>query len=118
MVGNIKEKYITRSIEPLSLKQTEKIIDQMNNSVCKINNNDKGMGFFVKIPYKSTLLPVLIASNQTINIYDIKINKYISLYLNNDKKIKSIKLDNNRLTYTNEKINISIIEILKKMNKI
>ena len=111
MAYNRKEKIMISSPEPVTLKSTEKIIEQMNNSVCKINNNDKGMGFFVKIPYKSTLLPVLIASNQTINIYDIKINKYISLYLNNDKKIKTIKLDNNRLTYTNEKLNITIIEI-------
>ena len=43
MVDNIKEKYITRSIEPLSLKQTEKILEQMNNNICRINN--KGNGF-------------------------------------------------------------------------
>ena len=50
MVDNRKEKYIT-SHEPVSLKQTEKIIEQMkSNSICRINN--KGTGFFTKIPYK------------------------------------------------------------------
>ena len=110
MVDRIKEQNISTSPEPISLKITEKIIEQMkNNSICRIN--DKGTGFFTKIPYKSKLLPVLITSNQVINTDDIKNNRNISLYLNNDKKIKTIKLDNNRLKYTNEKLDITIIEI-------
>ena len=102
MVDNRKEKYTT-SPEPISLRQTENILEQMkSNSICRIN--DKGTGFFVKIPYKTKLLPVLITTNQVVNAGDIRDNKNISLYLNNDKKIKTIKLDNNRLKYTNEKI--------------
>ena len=108
MVDNRKEKYNTKSIEPISLKQTENILEQMNNSICRIN--DKGTGFFVKIPYKSKLLPVLITTNHIINIDDIQDNKSISILLNNDKKIKTIKLDN-RLMYTNEKLDATIIEI-------
>ena len=83
----------------------------MNNSICKIYNNDNGNGFFVKIPYKSNLLPVLITTNHVINQYDIMTNKNISLYLNNDKIIKILKLDNNRIMYTNEKLDITIIEL-------
>ena len=49
-MDNRKEKYNTKSLEPILLRQTEKILDQMNNSICRIN--DKGNGFFVKIPYK------------------------------------------------------------------
>ena len=109
MVDNRKEKYSTTSLEPLSLKQTEKIIDQMNNSICRIN--DIGTGFFVKIPYKSQLLPVLVTTSKVINLYDILCNKNISIHLNNDKIIKNIKLDNNRLMYANEKFDITIIEI-------
>ena len=110
MVDNAKEKYTAISPEPLLLKQTEKILEQMkSNSICRIN--DKGTGFFVKIPYKSKLLPVLITSNQVINIDDIQNKTNISLYINNVKKIKTIKLDNNRLIYTNEKLDITIIEI-------
>ena len=109
MVDNIKENCTSSSLEPVSLKQTEKIIEQMNNSICRIN--DKGTGFFVKIPYKSKLLPVLITTNHVINTDDIINNKNISIFLNNDKKIKTIKLDNNRLKYTNEKLDITIIEI-------
>ena len=43
----IKEKYTNSSPDPISLKQTEKIIEQMkNNSICRINN--KETGFFCK----------------------------------------------------------------------
>ena len=98
--------------EPLSLKKTEKIIEQMKNCICRIN--DKGTGFFVKIPYKSKLLPTIITTNYVINSYDIQNDKNISLYLNNNKTIKIIKLDNNRLKYTNEKLDVTIIEIKEK----
>ena len=80
-----------------------------NNNICRINN--KGNGFFVKIPYKSKLLPLLITSNQVINTDDIQNNRNISLYLGDNKKIKTIKLDNNRIKYTNEKFDITILEI-------
>ena len=109
MVDNRKEKYTT-SPEPISLRQTENILEQMkSNSICRIN--DKGTGFFVKIPYKSKLLPVLITTNNIINTDDIQDNKNISILLNNDKKIKKIKLDENRIMHTNEKLDITIIEI-------
>ena len=110
---NMKGRYNTIPLEPISLKQSEKIIEQMkSNSICRINN--KGTGFFVKIPYKSKLLPVLITTNQVINIYDILCNRNILLHLNNE--IKTIKLDNNRLMYTNAKFDISIIEIKEEDN--
>ena len=107
-----KEKLNTISLEPVSLKQTEKIIEQMKgNSLCRVNGEETG--FFVKIPYKSKLLPVLITTDHAININDILCNSDISLHFNNDQIIKAITLDNNRLMYTNEKFDISIIEILE-----
>ena len=79
MADKVKEKSIINSPEPISLKGIEKIIEQMkNNSICRIN--DKGTGFFVKIPYKSKLLPVLITNNHVINFEDI-INKKNYHYL-------------------------------------
>ena len=62
MSDNIKDKYMKIFPDPVSLRQTERIIGQIkNNSICRING--KGTGFFTKIPYKSKLLPVLITSN-------------------------------------------------------
>ena len=114
MVDTTKEKYMVSLPDPVSLEGTQKIIDQMNNSVCLIyNEKRKGTGFFVKIPYKSNLLPVLITSNQVINKDDILKMKTISIYINNEKKIKTLKLDRNRKIYTNEKLDITIIEIIE-----
>jgi hypothetical protein len=118
MVDRIKEQYNTIIPEPVSLKITEKIVEQMNNSICRIENNCKGTGFFVKVPYKSELLPVLITTNHAINIDDIIFNKKILLYLNNDKEIKELKLDDNRLRYTNEKFDLTIIEIKENVDKL
>ena len=106
-----KEKFISTSPGPLSIEGVKKILGQMDNSTCKIYNNCEGTGFFTKIPYNLKLLPVLITNNHIISKDDINNNKNITLLLNNAKKIKTIKLDNNRLRYTNEKLDITIIEI-------
>ena len=46
------EKYCENYPNPVSLKSTEKIIEQMKNNVCRIylNEGSKGTGFFCKIP--------------------------------------------------------------------
>ena len=111
MEDSKKEKEILTSPEAVSFEGTKNILDQMNNCVCRIYNNCEGTGFFTKIPYKNQLLSVLITNNHVIGINDIINNQIITLYLNNDKKVKSIKLDNNRLRYTNEIFDITIIEI-------
>jgi len=46
MVDRIKEQNISTSSEPILLKQTEKIVEQMkNNSICRIINHGIGTGF-------------------------------------------------------------------------
>ena len=67
--------------------------------------------FLLKYLINQNYYPVLITNNHIINQDDILNNNYFSIYLNNDKKIKRIQLDNNRLIYTNEKLDITIIEI-------
>ena len=109
------EKYIPTTPEPVSLKGTENILFQMKNCVCRIYNGCKGTGFFTKIPFKSRILPVLITNNHIIGEDDIKNGSLITLYLNNDKALKTFEIDENRLRYTNEKLDITIIEI--KENK-
>ena len=113
-MDNSKEKYIDSLTIPVSFEGTQKIIEQMNSGICLISNdNRKGTGFFVKIPYKSNLLSVLITNNRVINKDDILDIKSISIYINNIKLIKTLKLDRNRKIYTNEKLDITIIEIIE-----
>ena len=114
MEDNQKEKYINISPEPVSLKGTKNIYNQMKKCVCKIYNGIEGTGFFTKISFNYILLPVLITNNHILNENDIKNNKKISIYFN--KEIKNIKIDENRKRYTNKKLDITIIEIKEEDN--
>ena len=116
----IKEKYISTSPEPVSYKGTKEILGQMDNSVCRIyNTKSNGTGFFTKIPYHSKLLPVLITNSHVIDGDNLKINQSITFSLNKDiNDLKVIKLDNNRLRYTNENLDITIIEIKEEKDNL
>ncbi len=113
-----KEKYIKNSPEPLSIDAIEKILEQMKKYVCKIYNGKEGTGFFIKIPYKNSTLTVLITNNHIIEEQDIIDNKIITIYLNYEKKERNIKLDNERLWYTNKDLDTTIIEIKENNDNI
>ena len=106
------------SINPISFEQTEKILEQMKNYICKIIIEDtKGTGFLCKIPLHgdNKLTPVLITSNNIINDNilarkkDITIESFCTSSINR----KKINLSN-RTAYNNKKLGISIIEIVNK----
>ena len=103
----------------ISYDCTEKIIEQMKNNVCKIMiGNTQGSGFFCKIPFpdKNNMLPVFITNNHNINDNLLKDGSTeISYYIKKEKVLKKLKLKNRR-TYTNEKYDVTIIEIKKEDN--
>ena len=113
-----KEKSIKTSPESVTFEGTKRILDQMNQCVCKIHNKVEGTGFFTKIPFNSKLLPVLITNNHVLGENEIKNNNIITLSLNYDKKIKTIEIDEDRKIYTNEKLDITIIEIKEKKDNL
>ena len=83
----------------------------MNNSVCRIDLGLKtGTGFLCLIPYPNidNLLKVLITCNHVFN--DIKIGNKLKVIFNN-KIEKEIILDETRKLYTNDKYDITIIEL-------
>ena len=104
--------------EFLDLNFHEKIIEQMEKDICKIIINKKGTGFFCKIPFptEENLLPVLITNNYLIN-RDLlnKKNVKIEIYIKSRGKVKQINLDN-RMKYTNEEYDITIIELKNEDN--
>ena len=66
-MSEIKEITINDSFEPISMKTTEIILDQMN-CVCKIHIEDNnGTSFVMKIPYNNNHLTVLITNNHKLN---------------------------------------------------
>ena len=113
-----KEKFIKISPEPVTYEGTQAILNQMNKCVCKIYSKGEGTGFFTKIPFNSELLPVLITNNHVLSKNEIKNNNIIMLSLNSDKNKKAIKINEDRKTYTNKELDITIIEIKEKEDKL
>ena len=108
-----KEKLIKDSIDPVSLGVTKNIVYQMEKCACKIyNNGETGTGFFAKIPYKDESLLVLMTNNHVLGEKDIQNDKIITISIsNNGNDKKFIKINNKRKRYTNEKLDVTIIEI-------
>ena len=113
------ESFLTGYPNPINYKCTKKILDQMEKNICKIKIEDnQGTGFFCKIPFPdlNNMLTVFITNNHIINQkYLDKEDAKIQL----DIKEKSNKINinlNNRIKYTNEEYDITIIEIKEKDN--
>ena len=110
----MEEKIIENYPLPITIEGTEKILEQMKKGICKIKNkNGKGTGFFCKITYENEIIPVMITANHIINQEIIDKEKKINVTLNDDdeNQNKYIQIDSNKKIYTNEKYDITIIEI-------
>ena len=89
----------------------------MKTCVCKIHlGSKKGTGFFIKIPFRNQSMNVLMTNHHVLSENEIQDGKIITLSFNNETIIKNIKIDSNRKRYTNEKLDITIIEILGNDN--
>ena len=106
------------SVAPITIETSKKIIKQMKHCICKIKNEEKnGTGFLCYIPLdKNDKCPALVTSYNMFNDEDIKNNKMLKLYLNDDKEYKLIQLDYNRKVYFNENFGIKILIIEYKDN--
>ena len=99
---------------------------QQKNNICQIYLKYKDMitgianGFFCMFPYpdKSHFIPVLVCVHRSLNENNLILNSEIELTLENDKKKKIIKLDKNRKVYINQKLDVTVIEIRPKTDKI
>ena len=114
----LNEKLLSDYPIPISLKQNEKIIEQLKTTICNIFlGKGRGTGFFMKIkfPDNEHLLPALITCNHIIDKSFLSEKEEIYFEING--KIKNIELKN-RIIYTNEKIDITIIEIKEKKDEI
>ena len=109
-----KETAFTGYPKIISFDCSQKIIEQMAKDICKINiSEEQGTGFFCKIPFpnKDNMLPVLITNNHVINNNILNSNNAKIPFIIKDD-INKIKINlKNRKKYTNEKYDITIIEI-------
>ena len=113
-----KEKHLP-SLYPCSIsdKCLEKIHKQMENYICSIIK--RGTGFFCEIPFpdRKNILEVLITNNHVIDKEFLDNNSFIEVKIKNDKKTLKINLKD-KITFTNQEYDTTIIEIDKKRDKI
>ena len=107
----------------VTLNKTKKIIEQMENCICKIYTKEgkEGTGFFCYLVdpiNKDNKIPVLMTNNHIIGEDYFNENATIKLNINNGKFSKDIKLDSKRKKYTNKNYDVTIIEIMKGKDKI
>jgi hypothetical protein len=111
-------------------KTTENIVSTMegtiniynqikNNCICAIQITSYGYtetytGFFCYLPYNGTKISVLMTSWNAINEYYSSDN--LILFFDNYKTQKTIKMNKNRILYSSDKFNLTIIEIKPEDN--
>ena len=112
-----KESVLNNYSNIISYESSKKIIEQMEKNISSIKIGEKqGTGFFCKIPFpnQDKMLPVFITNNHVIN-RDALNKEKIKLDIKEVEIMKEIKL-NNRMKYTNEEYDITIIEIKPEDN--
>ena len=109
-----KEKLLKKYPRPITYEQTEIILKKMRSNICLIKHEKtSGTGCFCKIPFpdKNNLIPVLITNNHIIGDEILNNpNEKIVISIKEENKTRKLNL-NNRITYTNEKYDVTFIEI-------
>ena len=97
--------------KPITKHCMEIILNQMNNSICWINQekNKYEIGFFINFKYRKKVIPVLLTKFDIIDRYN---NNFLNISLKNKDQI--IKLANKR--YRNKDYNIALVEIIRNKN--
>ena len=102
--------YVRECTMPLAIAQIHPILEQMNKSICKINNeNSISTGFLCLIPNRKLNYDIkaLITCNHALN--DLKLgNKLMLIFINKEKEII---IDEFTKIYTNNENRITIIEL-------
>ena len=118
----VREKDIEDNAISIPTSALEIISDLAKKSICKIKSNQEEIAtcFFCAIPFpdKYNKLPVLVTNNHVLKSEDIKEGKIIRFSTNNGEHKFEIKMCVNRKKYTNEKYDITFIEIKKDVDNI
>ena len=119
-----KENYIEEirtdsMVHGISHEHMNILLEKMEKFICKIkcDKGGFGTGFFCNIPLNwNNSIKVIMTNNHVLNEDDIKIDKIIKFSINNEKENYEIRIDESREKYTNEKYDITIIEIKEEDN--
>ena len=112
----IEEMIVKGSVEPVDIEGTEKILNQMRHSICKLKiNGVNGTGFFCKIPFEDDTKNFLVTNHHVLSKKYYKENTKLKLVLYDDQ-VLSFNLKIKRKTYFNEDYDIALIELNNEDN--
>ena len=109
MENNYEEGIIKDAKEMKLLEETDQ--KEKEKCICKINGSKIGTGFFCKIKYENTSIPVLITNYHIVDDNYVRSHNDLNIYVNG--KPKFINLNKNKLIYSssNNKYDITIIRL-------
>ena len=109
------ESKINGTIDSISIKKTEIILNQMKNCIYKIEGKEQGTGFFCKLKYQEKIIQTLITNAHILDTDFIKLNNKVKISFN-EKEIKIINLDESDIIYLSpiEKYDIIILKLNEK----
>jgi len=101
--------------KPVSKEYTEIILDQIDNSICKIKGTEGKtyMGLLFLIKYQDEIIYFLLTKYQIINGLYLEKKNYIEVSF----KEENITIEFNNIKYFDKSLDLSIIEIKKVKNK-
>ena len=109
MEFRIEEGLIKGAKEVIPLDKTD--LKEKGKCICKINGKRIGTGFFCKLIYNNSLIPVLITNNHVIDDEYIEEKKKLKFYINEDSQVINITKKNIIYSSINNKYDIAIIKL-------
>jgi len=88
-------------------------LSNIENSICKINGDTIGTGFFCKIECNNKKIPVLMTNYHVINDKFLEDNQSLKVYIKNDYHTININKDSKIYSSTDNEYDIMIIKINK-----
>ena len=100
MSERIDEGIIKGAVDIVTIKQTQKILMQMEGSICKIKAKLAGTGFFCHIKYENKYIPSLITNFHVLDKEYIKNNNNkIEISMNDNTINKDIAINEQDIIY-------------------
>ena len=99
MSERIDKGIIKGAVDIATIKQTQKILMQMEGSICKIKAKLAGTGFFCRIKYENKDIPCLLTNFHVLDKEYIKNNNKIEISMNDNTINKDIAINEQDIIY-------------------
>ena len=115
MSERIDEGIIDGAVDYVTIKQTQTILMQMKECICKIKGKLKGTGFFCHINYENKNIPCLMTNFHVLDKEYIKKNNKIKISMNDNAINEEITIKEQDIIYQSKKEEYDLIII--KLNE-